>query len=59
MLLQIARMSREEQQQWMQHCIAQGAVTAPGLPDEAELAYAHFLTDGNPNELRKYGPILC
>ena len=43
----------------MQHYIAQGAVTAPGLPDEAELAYAHFLTDGNPNELRKYGPILC
>ena len=52
-------MTRGEQEQWTQHYIAQGGVTAPGLPDEAELAYSHFLTDGNPHELRKYMPVLC
>ena len=52
-------MSFTEQQQWMQHYIAQGAVSANEFPNEAALRTAYYLTDGNPHELRKYGSVLC
>jgi hypothetical protein len=44
---------------FMQHYVARGAVAAASLPDAAAVLAAHIQTDGNPNELRRFAPLLA
>ncbi len=56
---QMERLDLPEAIVFMQHYVARGAVAADALPDAAAVLAAHIQTDGNPNELRRFAPLLA